>query len=278
MKRFGTHILAVLALAATTSVALAQTPNPNGVHYSLRVFNDCPASTVTTGGSYPSSFYIDDSVLPCSGWANLHVWRFSEDGGANPAVFHNNSNFHFCADLVITANNANGAEAGINIAPWWFIGDGRINVRIPDGEIAAFGGRMPFVTWTNPADPNFNFWGSSLHYVAGTTIHLEMSYVSGPYGPSQAAPGKVQYSVTYDGNTYTTPWLLLDQGNPSEDPPHGLWGILDPASAGGFLQARLDPGNFSSFCRATFNNVCYDNLQVVPTQNTSWGRLKGLYR
>ncbi len=278
MKRFGTHILAVLALAATTSVALAQTPNPNGVHYTLRVFNDCPASTVTTGGSYPSSFYIDDTLLPCSGFANLHVWRFSEDGGATPAVFHNNSNFHFCADLVITANDANGAEAGINIAPWWFIADGRINVRIPDGEIAAFGGRMPFVTWTNPADPNNNFWGSSLHYVAGTTIHLEMTYVSGPYGPSQAAPGKVQYSVTYEGNTYTTPWLLLDQGNPSEDPPHGLWGILDPASAGGFLQARLDPGNFSSFCRATFNNVCYDNLQVVPTQSTSWGRLKGLYR
>ena len=50
--------------------------------------------------------YIDDSVLPCSGWANLHVWRFSEDGGANPAVFHNNSNFHFCADLVITGEGA----------------------------------------------------------------------------------------------------------------------------------------------------------------------------
>lgn len=276
MKRIGYYILAALALVAVTSVAQAQTPNPNGVHYTLRVFNDCPASTVTTGGSYPSSFYIDDSVLPCSGFANLHVWRFSEDGGANPAVFHNNSNFHFCADLVITANNANGGEAGINIAPWWFLADGRINVRIPDGEIAAFGGRMPFVTWTNPAASQ-NYWGSALSYVAGTTIHLEMTYISGPTGPSAAYPGRVQYSVGYGGNTYTTPWLLLDEGNPNEDPPHGLWGILDPASAGGFLQARLDPGNFNSFVRATWNNVCYDNLQVVPTQNTSWGRLKSLY-
>lgn len=276
MKRIGYSILAALALVAVTSVAQAQTPNPNGVHYTLRVFNDCPASTVTTGGSYPSSFYIDDSVLPCSGWANLHVWRFSEDGGANPAEFHNNSNFHFCADMVITANNANGGEAGINIAPWWFIADGRINVRVPDGEIAAFGGRMPFVTWTNPAAAQ-NYWGSSLHYVAGTSIHLEMSYVSGPTGPSAAYPGRVQYSVGYEGNTYTTPWLLLDEGNVAEAPLHGLWGILDPASAGGFVQPRLDPGNFSSFVRATWNNVCYDNLQVVPTQNTSWGRVKSLY-
>ena len=276
MKRIGYHILGALVLVAMTSVAQAQTPNPNGAYFDLKLWNDCPASTATSGGSYPSSFYIDDTLLPCSGFANLHVWRFSEDGGATPAVFHNNSNFHFCADMVITANNANGGEAGINIAPWWFLADGRINVRIHDGEIAAFGGRMPFVTWTNPASAQ-NYWGSALHYVAGTTIHLEMSYVSGPYGPSQAAPGKVQYSVTYEGNTYTTPWLLLDQGNAAEDPPHGQWGILDPASAGGFLQARLDPGNFNSFVRATWNNVCYDNLQVVPTQNTSWGRVKSLY-
>jgi hypothetical protein len=269
MKRIGYSVLTALALVAFASVAQAQTPNPNGVFYSLRFFNDCPASTVTTGGSYPSSFYIDDSVLPCSGFANLHIWQFSEDGGATGAVFHNNSNFHFCADLVISGQDTNGGEAGINIAPWWFPADGRINCRIPDGEIAAFGGRMPFYSWTG---------NHGLHYVQDTPIHLEMTYISGPYGPSAAAPGQVQYSVTYGGNTYTTPWFLLDEGNVSEAPVHGSWGILNPASAGGFFQPRLDPGNFNSNLRATFSNVCYDNLQVVPTQSTSWGRLKGLYR
>lgn len=277
MKRIGYYILTALTLVAMTSVAHAQTPNPNGVFYILRIYNDCPASTLTTGGSYPSSFYIDDTMLGCSGFANLHVWQFSEDGGATGAVFHNNSNFHFCADLVITANDLNGGEAGINIAPWWSTADGRINCRIPDGEIAAFGGRMPFVTWTNPLDSH-NYWGSSLHYVANTSIHLEMTYISGPTGPSAESPGQVQFSVTYEGNTYTTPWLLLDEGNPAEDPPHGLWGILDPASAGGFVQPRLDPGNFSSFVRATWSNVCYDNLQAVPTHPSSWGSIKSLYR
>jgi len=276
MKRIGYHILGALVLVAMTSVAHAQTPNANGAHWTFRINPDnCPITNITTGGSYPSSFYIEESNLLCTGWANTHVWRFSEDGGATPAVFHNNSNFHFCADLVIEASHANGGEAGINIAPWWWLADGRINVRIPDGEIAAFGGRMPFVTWTNPADTQ-NYWGSSLHYVEGTTIHLEMTYISGPTGPSEASPGQVQFSVGYEGNTYTTPWLLLDMGNPAEDPPHGLWGILDPASAGGFMQARLTQ-TAEDFVRATWNNVCYDNLQVVPTQNTSWGRVKSLY-
>jgi hypothetical protein len=269
MKRNGYCMLAMLALVAFASIAEAQTPNPNGVFYTLRNWNDCPASTVTTGGSYPSSFYIDDTMLPCTGYANQHIWRFSEDGGATPAVFHNNSNFIFYATLVISGADANGGEAGINIAPWWSLSDGRINVRIPDGEIAAFGGRMPFFSWTATY---------GLHYVQDTPIQLQMMYLSGPSGPSAGAPGQVQYSVVYGGNTYTTPVFLLDQGNTSEDPPHGLWGILDPASAGGFFQPRLDPGNFNSNLRATWSNVCYMNLQPVPTQPSSWGRLKSLYR
>jgi len=277
MKRIGYYILAALAAMAFASVASAQTPNPNGVIYTTRLYNDCPASTVTTGGSYPSSIFIDDSVLPCSGFANLHIWQFSEDGGATAAEFHNNSNFHFCADLTLTGLDSNGGEAGINIAPWWWVADGRINCRVPDGEIAAFGGRMPAANWTDPLNPG-NFWGSSLHFALNTPIHLEMTYISGPTGPSASAPGQAQYSVTYNAITYTTPWLLFDQGTAAEDPPHGLWGILNPAHAGGFLQARLDPGNFSSFLHAQWSNICYDNLQVVPTQTTSWGQLKSLYR
>lgn len=269
MKRIGYHILAALALVAMTSVAYAQTPNPNGVFYNLRVFNDCPASTVTTGGSYPSSFYIDDSVLPCSGWANLHIWRFSEDGGVTPAEFHNNSNFSFCADLVISGQDTNGGEAGLSIFPWWSLSDGRVNVRIPDGEIACFGGRLPFYNFTAV---------EGIHYVQDTPIHLQIMYISGPVGPSAGAPAQIQYTVGYGGNTYTSPWLGFDEGNVAEGVVHGNWGILNPAYAGGFFQPRLDPGNFNSNLRATWSNVCYTNLQVVPTQTSSWGRLKGLYR
>lgn len=268
MKRIIYHTLAALALVAMTSVAYAQTPNPNGVAYTLRVFNDCPASTVTTGGSYPSSFFIDDSVLPCSGWANLHLWRFSEDGGATPAEFHNNSNFSFCADMVISGNDTNGGEAGLAIFPWWSLSDGRMNVRVHDGEIACFGGRLPFYSFTG---------NHGINYVLGNTIHLQVMYVSGPAGPSAGAPAQIQYTVGYGGNTYTSPWLLFDEGNVGEGAVHGNWGILNPASAGGFLQARLVPGDFNSNLRATWSNVCYTNLQAVPTQNTSWGRVKSLY-
>jgi len=269
MKRITYHILAALALVAMTSVAYAQTPNPNGVAYDLRVFNDCPASTLTTGGSYPAGIYIDDSVLPCSGWANLHLWKFSEDGGATPAVFHNNSNFSFCADMIISGNDANGGEAGLSISPWWSKTDGRFQVRVPDGVIEVWGGRLPY----------YNFSANhGINYVLGQTIHLEMMYVSGPVGPSAGAPAQIQYTVGYGGNTYTSPWFLFDEGNPAEGLVHGNWGILDPAQAGGFFQPRLVPGDFNSNLRATWNTICYTNLQVVPTQNTSWGRVKGLYR
>lgn len=276
MKRIGYYILTALSVLTIASVAMAQTPNPTGVVFTTRIFNDCPASTVTTGGTYPSMIFIDDTMLGCSGFANLHIWQFSEDG-TTAATFHNNSNFHFCADLILTGFDANGGEAGINVAPWWAKEAGRLNCRVPDGEIAGFGGRFPSANWTDPLNPG-NYWGSSLHFALDTPIHLEMTYIAGPTEPSEAAPGKGQYSVTYGGITYTSPWLLFDSGNLSEAPVHGSWGILNPAWAGGFLQDRLDSGNFQSFMHAQWSNICYENLQVVPTQTTSWGKVKSLYR
>lgn len=280
MKRTGTKVVASLAALAfalgLATAAHAQTPNPNGVHYSFYLFGDCNPTAATppspgaySGGSYPSSFFIDDPVLFCGGFANLHIWQFSEDGGATTADFHNNSNFDFSADMTMTGGGVNGGEAGINIAPWWWAADGRINCRVPDGEVAVFGGRLPFYSFTA---------ASGVHFALNTPIHLAMTYISGPTGPSASAPGKVKYDIVWLGTPYTSGYLALDEGNTSEDPPHGLWGILNPAHVGGFLQARTDPGNFNADLRATWNNVTYDNLQVVPTTTRSWGSVKALYR
>lgn len=259
-------VLASLALVTCfASIAQAQTPNANGIKYHLRLFNDCPASTVTTSGTYPS-IAIQDSVLPCVGFANLHLWKFSEDGGATEATFHNNSEFSFCADLKLEALDTNGAEAGISISPWYADDAGRFNVRVFDGEVAVFGGRLPFYSFTG---------SNGVVYVAGTTIRLEMIYH--PNGLSMASPATVTYNVTYNSLSYSSGPLAFDEGNTSEDPPHGLWGILDPAKVGGYLQPRLDPGNFASYAKASFSNICYNSL-ATPTAPSSWGRLKTLYR
>ena len=92
---------AVLLLAVAT--AAVATPAPNGATIETRTFNDCPVSTITTVNNYPSSISITDVMNPlCVGFANLHSWTFSADGGSTPAVFNSNSNFRFAADFVIS--------------------------------------------------------------------------------------------------------------------------------------------------------------------------------
>src|SRR5262249_10104208 len=63
------------------------------------------------------------------------------------------------------------------------------------------------------------------------------------------------YDLTYQGNSYTSGELKLDQGNPAEDPPHGLWGLLNFAEVGGYFQPRLQLGNFDNNLKATFTNI-----------------------
>ncbi|MEK7331033.1 MAG: hypothetical protein AAB113_09540, partial [Candidatus Eisenbacteria bacterium] len=219
-------------------------PNPTAAVTKTRIFNDCPFTTVNVANNYPSLVSIEDVGLACSGWANLHNWSFSEDG-ANPALFNNNADFRVSADLVLDGSGT--GEAGLRISPWWSPDvDGRFNVRVPDGEIACFGGRLPFYTFTG---------AYGLHYVKGDPIHLEMIYK--PNGLSSTSPATIEYNVTYLGTTYGSGPLNFDMANPSEDPPHGLWGMLNNGRAGGYVQPRMDPGNFSSTVKAEWANIAY---------------------
>ncbi len=104
------------------------TPVANGATIQTRTFNDCPISTLTTVNNYPGSIEITDVMDPlCVGFANLHSWSFSEDGGITAAPYHNNSQFHFGADFKM--EGAGDGEGGLRISPWYgkFV-DGRFNV------------------------------------------------------------------------------------------------------------------------------------------------------
>lgn len=258
MKRITHHSLAcsaVLALAIVTGLAVsahAATPTPSSAVTKTRIFNDCPTSTITVTNNYPSNITIADDDLDCFGFANLHNWRFSENG-TTPAQFDNASTFRFAADLVISGTG-NG-EAGLQISPWWSPDvDGRFNVRTPDGEIAVFGGRLPFYSFTG---------GHGINYVAGETIRLEMRY--DPNGTSAAKPATIEYLVTYHGTTYSSGRLPFDQGNPAEDPPHGQWGMLQPAEAGGYFQPRLGNGS-NVLVTASWSNIEYGS---TPDPNSA---------
>ena len=263
MKKFSKLIIAIALVAVAAGTALAAGV-PNSAVVIPRVFNDDPFSILTVDNSYPSGISITDEVVPPSGWANLHVWRLSQDG-VSPMQFANNDGFAFGASVRLTGNG----EAGIQLTPWWSEADGRFNLRTPDGEVAVFGGRLPFYSFTG---------NHGKLYVAGSWVHLTMIY-----RPNQdmdaSNPATIEY-IYDDGLPVSSGQLPFDEGNPSEDPPHGLWGILNFAHAGGYMQFNNMGGQPAGttfqveYCTFTFQDLG----AVVATEESSWGGVKALFR
>lgn len=259
MRRISYLMLAMTFLVLGLS-DVAATPNPNSAVFNLRIFNDCPSSILTTTDEYPALLAIEDTQLDCVGFANLHNWRFSEND-VDPVLFENASNFKFSAWLLITGT-ADG-EAGLQISPWWSQNvDGRLNVRTTDGEIACFGGRLPFYSFTNE---------HGINYVKGEPIYLEMRYLSNDL--TEENPGTIEYIVNWLGMEYSSGPIPFDMGNPDE--PYGTWGILDDAQAGGHVQPFLEEGNSDAGLRAEWRDIMFMNLdEPTATQTTTWGRIK----
>ncbi|MEO5987781.1 MAG: hypothetical protein ABIU54_01915 [Candidatus Eisenbacteria bacterium] len=265
MKRIGYTILACCATLAFAATAIAQTPVVNSAIIKTRIYNDCPVSNLTTTNLYPGSIQIaDDDPFGCSGFANLHVWRYSGDG-TTAAQFPNNSNWRICSDFSLSGRG----EGGLQMAPWFSQdSDGLFNVRSTDGEVACFGGRLPFYSFTG---------AQGLVYVAGTTIHLEMIYKAN--GLSSAAPATIEYIAVYNSITYSSGALPFDEGNTSEDPPHGLWGGLNNSAVGGHVKMFVFPGGEPHNATANWSNICFQNYdQATPAKSSSWGQVKSIYR
>ena len=264
MKRVKVTALALSAGLALATVAFAA-PVPNSAVLHLRVFDDCPITILNTSNLYPALIQIDDQnpVAPfCSGFANLHTWRFSADG-VNAIQFQNSDGFDYSCNLVLSGIG----EGGLSLAPWWSPDtDGLFNVRTTDGEIACFGGRLPFYSFTA---------AFGLHYVNNTVIGLRILYR--PNGLSSVSPAQVAYFVDYNGFTYSSGLLNFDEGNVAEDPPHGLWGALNPWYAGGHVKTFMFPSGQPHGIIATWTSIEASEPPVAAA-TSSWGRLKSLYR
>ena len=208
-----------------------------------RIWNDNPTSIVTTTNAYASSVSIKDEQVNAGGWANLHNFRLSADGGSTAASFANGDAFSFAADVTITGSG--NAEAGLQIAPWWSPdGDGKFMINGASGEIAVFGGRLPFYSFTNSS-------GYGLTYTKGTTIRLAVVYR--PNSLSSSDPATIEYIVTMGGTDYSSGALAFDEGNGAEG--YGTWGMLDSAQVGGYFQPQVSTaGNWE---QVEFANMVY---------------------
>lgn len=225
-------------------------PNIDSAILKTRIFNDDPNSTITTTNLYPGSVTIKDDHLDGDGaggeFANRHAFRLSSNGGISEAVFLNPHKFSFFTDVRLsgTANS----EGGINLAPWWSKDvDGTFTAITGNGEIAAFGGRLPFYSFNNHIPP--------VNYVKGETIRMGIVY--DPHSLTQADPGTIEYVVIKNSVTYSSGVIAFDEGNPNEDPPYGLWGILNDARLGGYFQPQIQVGNSDNFGMAEFGNMTY---------------------
>ena len=264
MRRITTTLLTLAAACALASVAHA-TVVPNGAAVITRVFDDCPVSILTVNNNFPALIEIDDqNVNPpfCAGFANLHTWRFSSDGGATPQQFLNGDTFEYSCTLRLTGI---AGEGGLSLAPWWSPNpDGLFNVRSTDGEIAVFGGRLPFFTFTG---------AFGLHYVAGTDIQLGISYF--PNGLSPGDPAKVVYNLRYNAVNYTSGLLSFDEGNAAEG--HGTWGALTPWYAGGHMKMFVQTIGQPHGINGKWSAIQY-TAGPTPSKKSSWSEVKKLYR
>lgn len=237
-------LTACLGLAAAT---VAQ-PAINGAHPNTRVYDNFPASTLVVTNSYPALVQFSDSNLVGAGFANRHNFRLSSDGGATNAQFQNSHSFSFFSDLKLSGTSGASGEIGLQISPWWDPnGDGVLFMNGATGEVAAFGGRLPFYSFTGSQ-------GAS--YTLGTTVRVGVEYAA--HSNTAGDPGQIRYWY----GALNSGWINFDQGNPGEDPPHGLYGILSPAYVGGYMQApgaQVGTGTLV----ASFSNNTY-----VPTPSS----------
>ncbi len=268
MKRFGYCIGLAALLLLVLGGSVQATPSVNGAVVMERIFNDCPVSVLNVTNNYPVLINFNEDQLICFGWANLHNWSFSEDGGITQAVFNNGDCFRFGATLNLSGTDINGGEAGVRLSPWWSQQtDGRINVRIPDGEIACFGGVLPFYSFTA---------ASNIRYVAGQDIGLEMTYM--PYANTAAQPGTIIYRVFWQGVWYDSGELPFNNCTPGEE-ANGCYGIMNNARVGGVAQNRNTSGDPNAMMNSSFFDIFFEILTPpVSASAKTWGAVKATYR
>jgi hypothetical protein len=240
MKKLSYVVLCVGLGLVLCGTAVAS-PAIDSAVVTTRIWNDNPTSIVTTNNSYASLLSIKDEQVVAGGWANLHNFRLSADG-STAASFANGDAFSFAADVTITGTG--NAEAGLQVAPWWSNGDGKFMINGASGEIAVFGGRLPFYSFTNTS-------GYGLTYTKGTTVRLAVVYR--PNSLSALDPATIEYIVTMAGTDYSSGALLFDQGNVAEG--YGEWGMLNSTQVGGYFQPQVNTaGNWE---QVEFANMVY---------------------
>ena len=213
----------LLGLAAANG-AYAQISTINSANYHPREYNDVPGSTLTVVSNFPSLVSFDDqNVSAPGGFANRHVWRFSDDSGASAYPFSNDDFFSVFMTVTLTGDPISPRkEAGFLLDT--IGGQGQFIINTDGHEVVAFGGPFPFYAFPR----TFN---------SGDTITLGMTYFLNSNG---------KRAIIYSANCLQSPPLEfsnLEQG------------IIDNSTLGGYFQIVNAPSVPSNSGTAVYQNI-----------------------
>jgi hypothetical protein len=214
---------ALLGLAAANG-AFAQISTINSAAYHPREFNDVPGSSLTVVSNYPLLIAFEDqNVSAPSGFANRHVWRFSNNSGASPFQFSNNDFFTVTMTVTLAGDPISPRKEGGFLLDS-IGGQGQFIVNTDGHEVVAFGGPFPFYAF--PAT-----------FQSGDTVALGMTYFLDSNG---------KRAVIYAANGLRSPPLEftnLEQG------------IIDNSTLGGYVQIVNAPSVPTNSGTAVFENI-----------------------
>ncbi len=257
---------AILALATLAGTALASTNvnNINAFQVDNRNFNDFNNSTLNWGAAGAATnlapLPTDDGTLPIAGgvqwrdefaafsagngsFANKHLAWLSSDGGASRHQGNLNQSWTMAFNVNITvAAPGVRREAGIQVLnprpSLGFTDEGQMLIA-SDGEVAIFGGVMPFTGFGNV-------------YTAGTTASVLWEY----FAPGTADPILGAYRLRF-----------TDAVTGLHDSGLKLWGAGEPDGLFGFnfgTEMALKAQNQRIPIIDDFSDIAYSNFSIVP--------------
>ncbi|MCX5691383.1 MAG: PEP-CTERM sorting domain-containing protein [Planctomycetota bacterium] len=238
---FGFAVLAVAGSAFAVDMSTV-----NGFKYE-KLWNDFPTAAATVTNSFPSFGVREEFAAGTVGnFANKHVGWLSNDGGASRI----SNNYFQSWTLSFNVNigtafdqTAPRREAGIEVHnprnPVFggYTDEGQVLIA-SDGEVAVFGGAMPFTGMGNV-------------YTLGTTAAVTFEY----FAPGAVDATKGAYRLTFvDAVTGSHSSGLKIWGDEGDL----LYGLNNGASIGLKAQNQRNP------LIPDFSDIQYSNVSVVP--------------
>ncbi|MEO0715593.1 MAG: hypothetical protein AAFY58_01235 [Planctomycetota bacterium] len=200
MRTTTTSMLAIAVMAGTAFATGAG--DVNGLDDAPRLFNDFSGSNLTLNSNWTAgvgNVSIVENNYGAGGFANKHISFFADAPAGNRVDFDYGDGFDAMMTLQVNgADNVGNLETGFNSDLFGF---GLFGVLTANGEIAAFGGTMPF-----------HSFGPGVYNV-GDEVMLNMIYTPGA-GENMMPASTIEYR--YNNLTTGSGWVssgLVSFGN-----------------------------------------------------------------